>query len=116
MLYYDYLVKCLALPLDSDLQDLAGISYSSLYLQCLGDPSNSKLRCQIERGSWVAQLVKLPTSAQVMVLQFVGSGPASGSVLTAQCLEPALDSVSLSLSLSLSLPLPYLCSISVSQK
>ena len=37
--------------------------------------------------------------------QFVGSSPVSGSVLTAQSLEPALDSVSPSLSASPSLAL-----------
>ena len=36
-----------------------------------------------------AQLVKHLTSAHVMISQFMGSGPASGSVLTAQSLEPA---------------------------
>ena len=58
----------------------------------------------------MAQLVKCPTSAQVMISQFVSSSPALGSVLTAQSLEPALDSVSplsdpslLALYLSLSL-------------
>ena len=50
------------------------------------------------RGSWVAQLVERPTSTQVMISRSVGSSPASGSVLTAQGLEPALDSVSSSLS------------------
>ena len=49
------------------------------------------------RGAWVAQSVKRPTSAQVMILRFVGSSPALGSVLTAQSLEPASDCVSLSL-------------------
>ena len=49
-------------------------------------------------GSWVAQLVKRPTSAQVMISWVVGSSPTSGSVLTAQSLEPASDSVSPSLS------------------
>ena len=48
------------------------------------------------RGAWVARLVEHPTSAQVMISWFVGSGSASGSVLTAWRLEPALDSVSLS--------------------
>ena len=62
------------------------------------------------RGAWVAQLVKLLTSAQVMISQFVGLSPVSGSVLTAQSLEPALDSVSPSLSL------PFPCSYSVSLK
>ena len=50
-----------------------------------------------KRGVWVAQSVKRPTSAQVMISQSVSSSPVSGSVLTAQNLEPALDSVSLSL-------------------
>ena len=45
-------------------------------------------------GAWVAQPVKHPTLAQVMISQFVSSGPAAGSVRTAQSLEPASDSVS----------------------
>ena len=49
-------------------------------------------------GTWVAQLVKRPTSAQVMISWFVSSSPVSDSVLTAQSLEPASDSVSTSLS------------------
>ena len=58
------------------------------------------------QGAWVAQSVKRPTSAQVMISQFVGSSPASGSVLTAQSLEPASDSVSPPLSAP---PLLTLC-------
>ena len=46
----------------------------------------------------MAQSLKLPTSAQVTISQLVGSLPALGSVLTAQGLEPASDSVSPSLS------------------
>ena len=46
------------------------------------------------RGAWVAQWDKRPTWAQVMISQFTSSSPTSGSVLTAQSLEPALDSVS----------------------
>ena len=42
--------------------------------------------------------VKCLTSAQVMISQLVGLSPALGSVLTAQSLEAALDSVSPSLS------------------
>ena len=45
-------------------------------------------------GTWVAQSVKGQTSAEVMISRFVGSSPASVSVLTAWSLEPALDSVS----------------------
>ena len=75
------------------------------------------LRILEERGTWVAQSVKHPTSAQVVISQLGSSSSASGSVLTAQSLEPVSDSVSpflsappslvraLSLSLSLSLSL-----------
>ena len=48
-------------------------------------------------GAWMAQLVRRPTSAQVMISQFMSLSPALGSVLTAQSLEPASDSVSPSL-------------------
>ena len=59
----------------------------------------------------MALSVKHPTSAQVMISRFMGSSLASGSVLTAQSLEPASESMSpslaappwLALSLSLSL-------------
>ena len=59
-----------------------------------------------DRGAWVAQSVKHPTSAMVRISQFISSSPASGSVLTAQSLEPASDSVSPSLSAP-----PCLCSV-----
>ena len=42
----------------------------------------------------MAQSVKHPTLAQVMISQFVSLSTASGSVLTAQSLELASDSVS----------------------
>ena len=64
------------------------------------------------RGPWVAQSVKRPTSAQVMISQSVGSSPVSGSVLTAWSLEPASDSVSP----SLSAPPPFVLCFSLSQK
>ena len=58
-------------------------------------------------GSWVAQSVKRLTSAQVMISRFVGSSPASGSVLTVRSMLGIL---------SLSLPHPLLaCSLCVSQ-
>ena len=57
-------------------------------------------------------MVECPTPAQVMIAQFMNSSPTSGSVLMAQSLQPASDSVSLSLSLSLSAP-PPLCSVSL---
>ena len=46
----------------------------------------------------MAQSVEPPTSAQVLISQFMSSSPASGSVLMAQSLEPASNSVSPSLS------------------
>ena len=48
---------------------------------------------ELQGDIWVECLA----SAQVMISQFVSSSLASGSVLTAQSLEPALDSVCLSL-------------------
>ena len=56
------------------------------------------LRIFYSRGTWVAQSIEHPTSAQVMISWSVGSSPASGSALTAQSLEPASDSMSPSLS------------------
>ena len=63
-------------------------------------------------GAWVAQSVKRLTSAQVTISRFMGSSPASGSVLTAQSLEPVSDSVSP----SLSAPPPFMLCLSLSQK
>ena len=62
------------------------------------------------RGAWVAQSVKRPTLAQVMISRFLSLSPMLGSVLTVQSLEPASDSVSPSLSA------PTLLSFSLSQK
>ena len=62
----------------------------------------------------MAQSIKRPTLAHVMISQFVSLSPVSGSVLTSQSLEPASDSVSPSLSAP---PLLMLClslSLSVS--
>ena len=62
----------------------------------------------------MAQSVERPTLAQVMISRSVGSSPTSGSVLTAQSLEPASDSVSASLSAP---PLlVHALSLSLSQK
>ena len=58
----------------------------------------------------MAQLVKRSTLAQAMISWFVSLSTASGSMLTAQSLEPA----SASLSPSLSAPLPCLHSLSLS--
>ena len=58
--------------------------------------------------------VKRPTLAQVMILRFVNYSPASGFVLMAQSLEPALDSVSPSLPAPP--PLVLCLSVSLSQK
>ena len=64
------------------------------------------------RGTWVAQSVKRPTWAQVMISRSVSSSPASGSGLMAQSLEPASDSVSP----SLSAPPPFVLCLSLAQK
>ena len=62
-------------------------------------------------GTWVAQSVEHLTSAQVMISHSMSSSPVSGSVLTAQSLEPSSDSVSPSLSLC-----PYLLTLCPSLK
>ena len=62
----------------------------------------------------MAQSVKRPASAQVMISQFMSSSPASGSVLTAESLEP--DSGSVSPSLSAPPRLALYLSLSLSQK
>ena len=68
-------------------------------------------RSTLFRGAWGAQSVRSPTSAQVMISWFVGSSPASGSVLNT-CSEPG---ACLGFCVpSFSLPLP--CSRAVSQK
>ena len=58
----------------------------------------ASLKITYKKGAWVAQLAERPTLAQVMILRSVSSSPVLGSVLTAQSLEPALDSMSPSLS------------------
>ena len=62
----------------------------------------STVGCQMNKsvlwGAWVAQSVKRPTLAQVMISQSVSLSPALGSVLTSQSLEPVSDFVSPSLS------------------
>ena len=86
------------------------ISNLEFYTQTICLPSvNNK---SFSGGSWVVQSVKRPTSAQVMISLFMSSGPASGSVLTAQSLEPASDSGSP----SLSVPPPLMLCLSVKNK
>ena len=68
----------------------------------------------LAQGTWMAQSVKHPTLAQVMISCFVSSSPALGSVLTAQSLEPASDSASPSFSAPP--PLALCCSVSLKSK
>ena len=49
------------------------------------------LKERARRGIWVAQEVKGQTSDEVMVPLLMSLSPVSGSVLTAQSLEPASD-------------------------
>ena len=84
-------------------QRIAHVDYSTDELLAEGPAP----RC---RGAWVAQSVQRPTSAQVMISQFMSSSPPLGSVLTARSLELLRI-----LCLPLSLPLPYLSSLSLSK-
>ena len=65
------------------------------------------LKRNSQRGARVGQSVKHQTSAQVIILWFVGLSPKSGSVLTAQSLEPDLDLD------SLTPPLPLMLCLSL---
>ena len=76
-----------------------------------GEKEGHKIKGPHSGGAWVAQSVKRLTSAQVMISQFMSSSPTSGSVLTAQSLEPASDSVSP----SLSAPPPLVLCLSLSK-
>ena len=78
----------------------------------LATKAHTVLRKSHTWGTWVAQSVKRPTLARVMISQSVSLRPASGSVLTAQSLEPVSDSVSP----SLSDPPPFMLCLSLSQK
>ena len=92
---------CPDLPPQTLVNDALALSHGhTSYSRNLGI-MNSHHREQVG-GTWVAQPVEHPTSAQVMISQLVGSSPASGSVLTARSLE--LLQV---LCLPLSLPLPH---------
>ena len=66
----------------------------------------------VSRGPWVVELVGRLALAQVMILWSVSSSPTPGSMLTAQNLERASDSVPP----SLSAPPPLTLSLSLSQK
>ena len=59
------------------------------------------------RGTWVAQSVKLLTSAQVMISRFMSLSPTSGFLLSAQSLLQILCP-------HLCVPLPHLHSLSLS--
>ena len=61
------------------------------------------------QGCLVAQSVKCLTSDEVMISQSLSSSPMSSSVLTAQSLKPASDSVSH----SLFVPPPRACVLSL---
>ena len=62
-------------------------------------------RKQHWRGTWVAQSVNGPTSAQVIISQFLSSSPKSRSLLSAQSWLQILCPPTV-------LPLPNLCSLS----
>ena len=68
------------------------------------------------KGHLGGSVSERPTSTQVMILQFMGLSTVSGSVLTAQSLEPALDSASPSLSAPHPLAHAHTHALSLSQK
>ena len=89
-------------PLLSNLKCLNNVRTTKLLLFIFSTPPQCSERERFQ-GTQVAQSVQCPTSAQVMISPFPSSSLESGPVLTAQSLEPALDSVSPCLSVSSSL-------------
>ena len=77
-----------------------GPSFFNLFKPKIKAVERKTFKLQFSWGAWVAQSVKRPTSAQVMISRFMSSSPVLGSVLTAQSLEPASDSVCVCVSLS----------------
>ena len=92
--------------LDPDSDSVSPSLCFSPLMFCLSLPIKNKHF----RGTWVAQSVKQPTSAQVIIPWFVTLSPSPDSVLTARSLESASDSVPS----SLPLPLLHLHSVSLS--
>ena len=80
------------------------ISHDKLHLHAI---TSEFYKHHVGWGTWVA-----PTSAQVVISQFVGSSPALGAVLTVQSLEPPSDFVSP----SLSAPAPLMLCLSLKSK
>ena len=76
-------------------KNLFDLGHSNFLLNT--EARETKAKMSYWGNPWVAQSVERLTSAQVMILWFVSSSPALGSVLIAQSLEPASDSVSPSL-------------------
>ena len=93
-------------PVGSTIKSLSWSFAYSISVHWTSGPEDEANKRVLGRGAWVVQSVGRPTSAQVMISQFMSLSPASGSVLTAQSREPALDSVSPSLSAP---PLLVLC-------
>ena len=92
-------------------RDIWEISMPSL--QFCYEPKTA-IKNSLKRGTWVAQSVERPTSAQVMISWFMGLSPMLGSVLTVWSESGACFS---SVSPSFSAPPPaHALSLSVSQK
>ena len=103
---------------DSTGNNFSDTGHSNIFLDRSPETRETKANINYwwRGGGWVAQSVERRTSAQVMISWLLSLSPASGSVLTAQSLEPASDFVFPSLSAP---PLLMLCpslSPSLSQK
>ena len=95
---FDPCIRLSAVSTEPALDPLSLSLYPSPPLTHALSSLSNKLKKTQSQGAWVAQLVKHPTLAQVMISYFMSLSPTSGSVLTSQSLDPALDSMSPSLS------------------
>ena len=92
---------------DINLMTARIIKFCPDYTEAMRSGGNGFPTVRFMLGRWVAHLVESLTLAQGMVSWCVAFSPELGSVLTAQSLESASNSVSLLLVMSLSLSPPF---------
>ena len=96
--------------LDLNCEIMTGAKVQSLTDRATQVPQNKCFKNK-NRGSWVAQSVKRPTSAQAMILPLWVRAPCR-----ALCRQLGAWSLLWILCLPLTLPLPHSCSVSLSVK
>ena len=75
-----------AVSSEPNISNMTGVKVKSWMLNQVSYPGapnlNSILNAESPGGIWVTQLIEHPTSAQVMISQFMSLSPPSGSLLS----------------------------------